>query len=322
MNIVYSTDNNYANICLCSIISLLEANKNVENIKIYIIDNKISVEQKQNIIRYIKQYNRDYCFIDCKEVTRRLKKNNNFPVSAYARLFIQGFIEDEKVIYLDCDTIVKDDLTYLWNIDMKENWIAGVQDPLPQYLKTVVDMDKDDRYINSGVLLINLKEWRKINFQDLIIEYMKKNNNNVIHHDQGIINGVCKGKILYLEPKFNLMPEMIMMSSKQLIRLYGMKCFYSQKELDEANERPSIIHYICKFYNRPWFKECTHPYKEYFQLYYVNELHMELKEKKLGKKVRMRLFIFNHFPFEIYCINEKILNLKRIYNLRNINRRK
>ena len=101
MNIVYSTDNNYANICLCSIISLLEANKNVENIKIYIIDNKISVEQKQNIIRYIKQYNRDYCFIDCKEVTRRLKKNNNFPVSAYARLFIQGFIEDEKVIYLD-----------------------------------------------------------------------------------------------------------------------------------------------------------------------------------------------------------------------------
>ena len=117
---------------------------------------------------------------------------------------------------MDCDTIVETELTELWDIELEDNWIAGVQDLLPSYLIKAIGMDSNERYINSGVLVINLKKWRHIDFKTKVIQYMKDHNNNVVHHDQGIINGICNGKILYLEPKFNLMPEMITMSSKQI----------------------------------------------------------------------------------------------------------
>lgn len=307
MNIMYSTDENYSKICLSSIRSVLEKNKKVEELKIYIIDNNILKDTRKEIENVIKKYERKCFFIPCEEICKNVKKNNEFPISAYARLFVQDNIKENKIIYLDCDTIVKKDLTELWNIDLKDNWIAGVQDPLPEYLKKAIEMNSKERYINSGVLVINLKKWRHIDFKTKVIQYMKDHNNNVVHHDQGIINGICNGKILYLEPKFNLMPEMITMSSKQIKKLYKMKDFYTEQQLKEARTNPTIIHYICKFYNRPWFKECTHPYKDSFLKYYNGKLI----SKPLSIKIKLRKFVFLNFPFSVYCIIENILDFKR-----------
>ena len=58
MNIIYSTDENYAKICLASIWSLLESNKDTENLKIYLIDNKIKKETKQKMIELVQKYNK------------------------------------------------------------------------------------------------------------------------------------------------------------------------------------------------------------------------------------------------------------------------
>lgn len=307
MNVIYSTDENYSEICLSSINSLLEKNKEVEELNIYIIDNEISNDTKKKIEKVIENYGKKCLFISCKEICKDLKKNNDFSISAYARLFIQDSIQEEKIIYLDCDTNVNDSLEELWNIDMQEKWIAGVQDPLPEYLKKAIGMKKTERYINSGVLLINLKKWRKIDFKNKVLQYMLEHNNNVIHHDQGTINGICKGRILYLDPKFNLMPEMITMSEEQIKRVYGDKKFYSEKQLENARKNPVIIHYICKFYNRPWFRECTHPYKEKFLKYYNGEL----TSNPLSLKIKLRKFIFEHLPFSIYCITERIFDIRR-----------
>ena len=307
MNIIYSTDENYSEICLSSIRSLLENNQNVEELKIYIIDNNITNNTKNKIKNNIEKYRRRCFFISCNEICKDLKKNNEFPVSSYARLFIQDSIQEDKIIYLDCDTNIKGNLTELWSINMQDNWIAGVQDPLPDYLKKAVEMKSTERYINAGVLVINLKKWRDIDFRGKVIKYMAEHNNNVIHHDQGIINGVCNGKIVYLEPKFNLMPEMMMMNEKQIKKLYKMPNFYSEQQLEFARINPVIIHYICKFYNRPWFKECTHPYKNEFLKYYEGEL----KSNPLSIKIIFRKFVFNKLPFSIYCMIENILDFRR-----------
>ena len=310
MNIIYSTDENYAKIFLASIWSLLESNKDTENLKIYLIDNKIKKETKQKMIELVQKYNRKIIFISCEEICKDLEKNNDFPVSSYARLFIQDYVKEEKVIYLDCDVIVMRSLEEMWKINLKENWIGGVQDPLPEYLKQAIEMKKEDRYINAGVLIINLKKWREIDFKKQVIKYIKEHKKNVVHHDQGIINGICKGRILYLEPKFNLMPEMIMMNEKQLKKIYKMEKFYTDNELENAKNNPYIVHYIAKFYNRPWFKECTHPLKEEFLKYY-RKLDGEIKNKPLGRKIRMRRFVFKYLPFNLYVMLERILDYRR-----------
>ena len=307
MNIIYSSDENYAKICIASIISLLKKNKEEKDLKIYIIDNNIKEETKKEIINIMEKYHRECFFISCNEICKDLQKNNDFPVSSYARLFIQDNIKEDKIIYIDCDTAIRKNLNSLWKEDLGDNLIAGVEDPLPSYLKEAIQMKKDDRYINAGILVINLKKWREIDFKKKVLQYIKEHRNNVIHHDQGIINGLCKGKILYLHPKYNLMPEMIIMNEKQLKKLYKINNFYTERQLEEARKDPYIVHYISKFYNRPWFKECTHPYKEDFQKYFKGEL----KSNPLSNKVKIRKFIFEHFPFYVYCKVENLLDAKR-----------
>lgn len=311
MNILYSTDENYAKICMASIWSLLDSNKFVEKMKIYIIDNQITENTKKEMKDLIEnKYKRELVLISCEEICKDLEKNNDYPISSYARLFIQDFIKEEKIIYIDCDTLVKGNIESLWNCKLKEYWIGGIQDPLPYYLKKAVEMEGQERYINAGVLLINLNKWREIDFKSKVIKFIKEHNKNVVHHDQGIINGICKGKILYLDPKYNLMPEMIMMNEKQLKKLYKMEKFYKEKQLKKAREKPVIVHFISKFYNRPWFKECTHPYKDEFLNYY-KKVNGEIKSKPLKKTVKMRKFVFEHFPFCMYVIVERILDCKR-----------
>lgn len=311
MNVLYSTDENYAKICMTSIWSLLDSNKLVEKMKIYIIDNQITENTKKEMKDLIEnKYEREIVFISGKEICKDLEKENDFPISAYARLFIQDNIKEEKIIYIDCDTLVIGNLESMWNCKLKEYWIGGIQDPLPNYLKESVEMEGQERYINSGVMLINLNKWREIDFKSKVIKFIKEHNKNVVHHDQGIINGICKGKILYLDPKYNLMPEMIMMNEKQLKKLYKMEKFYNEKQLKKARKNPVIVHFISKFYNRPWFKECTHPYKQEFLKYY-NKLEGEIKSNPLKKTVKMRKFVFEHFPFCMYVIVERILDCKR-----------
>lgn len=85
--------------------------------------------------------------------------------------------------------------------------VAGVQDNPALYALEAIGMDENDRYINSGVLLINLKQWRAERIEEKIIKMIQAHNGFVLHHDQGIINGVCKGKIKILPPKFNTMSQ-------------------------------------------------------------------------------------------------------------------
>ena len=311
MKILYSSDNNYSKIMYASLNSLLETNKNNKNIKIYIIDNEISHEMKEKINNLISMYKRQVNYISCKKICNDLVKKNDFPISAYARLFIQDEIDSDKVIYLDCDTIVKEDLKSLWDIDLEDNYVGGVIDPLPLYLKKAIGMSIDDEYINSGVMLINLKKWREINFRKKTIDFIEKHNYDVVHHDQGIINGISKGYILYIHPKYNLMPEYIYLNSDQLKKLYNQKNGYNQRQINEANDKPVIIHYIRKFYNRPWFLECTHPYKNDFLQYYYN-ISNELKSNPLKKNVKIRKFVYDHLPFTFYVLLEKFLDKRRI----------
>lgn len=310
MKILYSTDDNYSKICYASINSLFESNKNVNKLAVYIIDNNISKSMKKKISELALSYKRELFYISCKRICKNLIKNNSFPISAYARLFIQNEIEDDKVIYIDCDTLVNNDLTDLWNINLNNNWVGGVIDPLPNYLKTAVGMEPEDSYINSGVLIINLLEWRKNDFKSKVIKFIEEHDYNVVHHDQGIINGICKNRVMFIHPKYNLMPEFIYMNEKKIKRLYKLKYFYNNNELEEAKTSPSIVHFISKFYNRPWFKECTHPYKDKFNSFYF-KVSNNLSSNPLSKKVILQKFVYEKLPFVLFVIIERLLDIKR-----------
>lgn len=314
LNVLYSTDLNYAPHAAASIYSLLDNNRGFEKINIYIIDDDISEEYKECFERILDGFsNASIIFYPFKKLKPRLQiKETWFAMVGYARLMLSEITEAEKILYIDCDTIINGSLKELWETDLEGYCIGGVQDNPALYALQAIGMDDNDRYINSGVMLINLKKWREDNIEEKIIQMINSHNGHVFHHDQGIVNGVCKNSIKILHPKFNTMSQFFLMKAKQIKSLYDMKNYYTQDELDEATKNPVIIHYINKFYNRPWFKSCSHPLKElYIENLSKTPFKIELKEGSQKSMVKIRKFVFEHFPFFIYYALERVLNIRR-----------
>lgn len=304
MNIVYSCDDNYAQHTGVSIISLLENNKHFDEINIYIVDNDIKNENKIKLNDIANRYKRKISYIDFKKYKEKLKLNMEWDISisSYARLFLTSMLPKsiERVLYFDCDSVIIKSLDELWNENIDNYYIAAVEDTVSNSIKKSVGIDKTERYINAGMLLMNLKKMRENNIEKKFLEFIDKYNGNVIHHDQGVINGVLYKNIKIISPKFNLMTIYYTMSRDEIIEYYGISGeFYSQNEIDEAINNVVYIHYTPGFTTRPWVKGCKHP-KKYIYLKYLYKTPwsgIKLEKDKSKIKVKVINWIYSTFSF-------------------------
>ena len=304
--VVYSSDNNYAQHTGVSILSLLENNRHFESINIYIIDNAIGNDNKQRLNEIVKSYNREVTFIDFSKYESLLKLNMqwNISISAYARLFISSMIPKtvDKILYFDCDTVIVDKLDELWNTNMDNYYVAGVADTVSSTTKAAVGINSKDNYINSGILLINLKKWHEDNIQDKFIKFIDKYNGSVTHHDQGVINGVLYKNSRVLSPKFNLMTVYYTMKREDIISYYGIDGeFYNELDIKEALKNTVCIHFTQGFTTRPWFKGCKHPLKDIYLGYLKGSPWRSYSLEKDNSKLRVKFinWLYNSLPFNI-----------------------
>ena len=143
----------------------------------------------------------------------------------------------DKIIYCDADVTFSDNLLNLFNINMKDNLIAGVADA-EQGRK----YPKKGLYINSGILLMNVKELRK---HDLYKQWLNLSKQDIFAYpDQDILNKTCDGKILYLPMRYNYMPGPGGRFEEPI-----KQGTYTQEDYTEAVKNPAIIHYILR---QPW----------------------------------------------------------------------
>ena len=147
-------------------------------------------------------------------------------MTATYRLFAPFILKDiDKVIYLDCDLVVLDDIEKLWQYEPK--YIAGVPDPM--YKKQARKNNLEHLYINTGVLVMNLKNLRKIDWLERI--KATQNGYNLSLLDQDIINIALNKDIEHLPLKWNVYAKIYPETT------YGMI---------EARNNPSIIHWCGK----------------------------------------------------------------------------
>ncbi len=136
--------------------------------------------------------------------------------SIFYRIFIPSlFPKLKKAIYLDCDIVLTDDIAKLYNTDIGDNILGGVTDEavlgIPQfrkYVKEVVGVPAQ-KYINSGVLLINCEKFREERIEEKIIALVEKYNFRTVAPDQDYINYLCKDRIYDLGFGWNKQPRRI-----------------------------------------------------------------------------------------------------------------
>lgn len=266
-NIVYASDDNFAEIMGVSIVSLFHNNKDADNINLWILDSNISDINKERVERTCEQYNRPrphwITAINIEEKLNMKVQLDRGSFSQYARLFISSLLPEgqEKVLYLDCDTIINQSIVELWNLDLKGNTIGALMDAFSKYYRVNIDLQPEDIMFNSGVMLIDLKKWKERNIEDKLIQFIQKHNGKIQQGDQGVLNAVLSHETYCFEPRFNSVTIFYDFSYKEMMIYRKPPQFYTEEQVIEAIEKPVIIHFTTSFASRrPWVEGCKHRY--------------------------------------------------------------
>jgi lipopolysaccharide biosynthesis glycosyltransferase len=149
-----------------------------------------------------------------------------------------------RVLYLDPDLIVNGSLKELYDLPMEEYYFAAASHTGPIIRKVNglrLDMDDDSPYINSGVMLMNLKLLREEQDYDEVFRFIEKRKNFLILPDQDIISSLYGSRIYALDTyRYNM--------TERLYRLHSH--FEKRLTLDWIRKHSVIIHYCGR--NKPW----------------------------------------------------------------------
>lgn len=286
MKVMYTCDNNYVWLMGISTISLFENNKGTDDLKVYLLGDEISKENKEELKKIGDKYNREVEVIDVPKLNIPSSLVSvRWPLSAFMRLF-SGVIlpaDVDRILYLDCDTIITGDISELDMIKFNGNIAMGVKDCISGTYKENVGLDKNSPYINAGVILFDMNALRKVDINEKIEAYMNKYVKLINYADQDILNGMFKGLIGELNPKFDVMTIDAVHTYDEIQQLRRPTNFYKKDELEDAVKNPKIIHYTTNMVVvRPWFSNTDHPYADEFRKYMAMSVW---KDKKLGLMV-------------------------------------
>ena len=260
MNIILCTDENYAMPCGVCITSIFENNKN-EKCNIYILTNELKQSTISRFEQLSKIYGQKINIVKINtSLLNGLKVSDRFRESIYYRFIIPDIINDDKALYLDCDIIVTQNLTDLWNTDITDYACAVVEDQNGDDIRLHNRIEMYSTYFNSGMLLMNLDYWRKNKLKKHLVDYVYQNPERCLYPDQDALNALLENKVIFLDYKYNY--QELMTWSKEKLFLHRSKWEQAHKYL---NILPVIIHYTSSI--KPWNVECNHCYKQYFIQY-------------------------------------------------------
>lgn len=279
LNVVYAADDNYAGLLNISLFSLLENNsQDFDLINVFILDDGISEKNKEKITNYKKRFSCEINFIETVnlenldfEIAEHYGDFGVMSLTAYARLFLPQLLPSDldRIIYLDCDSLVVGSFKDLLKIDLEDYYAACVLDCLSSNLLDYIGFGQEYPYFNSGFLFINLEKWREDKIQNKFIEYLSENQNNIFWHDQGVLNEVLKGKIKILEPKYNLQVYYQMFDYELANKLKAVDWdYYNESIFKDSRENPIFLHFAGLDYDRPWHN-FDHKYAELYKSYAV-----------------------------------------------------
>lgn len=323
MNVVLSSDDNYAAFLGIAIFSFLKSNNDSKEkryespIDFYIMDMDISVKNKNLFNKIVNDYNCRIHYLDTKEIHNYLESKVKLEVrslATYYRLFLPTLLPKRinKVIYMDCDSLINDSVKELWETNIEGYDIAGVLDTVSKQNKINVGLKPTDPYVNAGMLLINLKQWRDVGMEEQMMSFINKYNGKVSYHDQGTINGVClKKKIIH--PKFNAMTPIFVLTRKQIMEFHKLDGYYSDLELKEAKVNPVFCHLTPYFTDRPWVKGNHHPLTKLYKSYQIQTPWSEVQFTKPSKTLEPWVKeLFHYLPYSAFVKTLKVVQSIKI----------
>lgn len=259
--IALCTDYTYAPYAAVAIQSIIDTAKSNWTYDVFVLHNEtLSMYTRKRL----SDMSTDKVNVSCIDITllteevNKLYSRAHYSLQMYYRWYIPEILTQyDKVIYVDCDMIVKEDLLNLYNIPMEDNIIAAVNNYMGKknivYAKEKLKL-KPEQYINSGLLCIKNKLFITENIKEKGFEVVK-NNKELWCPDQDAISIACRGRIKILPDTWNYQWH-------HLWPKYRMELDTSYKDrVIAASFKPKIIHYTAA--EKPWW-DPSKPYSDEF----------------------------------------------------------
>ena len=262
MNILYVTDDKGVMLLGVSLESLLENNLNHKEINIFIIDDEITEKNKRLLNEEAGKFHRKITYIKKPKIKTLMgvePVSRNWPDNIFCRLFLPTIFNEydnvDRMVYLDTDTLVLGDLSTLWSEDISGYPCGAVLECMSDLHKECIGLKRNIPYLNSGVLLIDINQWRELCLEEKCRNFGKAHLSSLEYPDEGIVNGVLQGQFKILHPKYNNTTLKNALSYAELKVYRKSSVMYSQSEYAEAVNNPTIVHFTNSFLvDRPWIE--------------------------------------------------------------------
>lgn len=293
-NLIYicmALDNNLVYQTLVSMTSALENNNNKENILSYnlLLSNDFNNENIQIFESLKSNYPVIINYYIIPNIFINFKAWNHGTHCHYYKLIIPIlFPYLERILFLDSDTLIFEDISKTYNSNFNHNFILGSQ-AHDKYIMKKFNI-KLKVLVNAGLILFNIKRIRKYNKDIELLYFTMKNNGKLKYPEQDSINIVFNPNIGILPYGFGMrIIDSLKTYKKYLEPLYIIK--YSLNEIEKAILKPTIIHLT---YCNPkiWNRITKSLFKnDSICIKYQKDFYFYAKKTKYYKKIYNKLYL-------------------------------
>lgn len=271
MNILYATDDLYSKLVLVSLKSVFMYNVDEEEINVYIVEDRVSAENKALLKDLAGTYKRELRFIQLSEkyaeIYNSISGQARVSPVVYSYCYFQDILPQnvDKALMLEGDCMVLGSLRELYDTDLTGCYFAAADDLQGKWLKKKLGMKPASPYVNSGVILFNFDEMRRDKVSEKITDIIRSGNSEFFYEAQDELNVLAEGKVKILSPKYNCTTSVILFHSYQnMLRYRRPSTVCTEEEFLEAREHPVIVHFTKNqiIQPRPWIEGCTHPFEQ------------------------------------------------------------
>jgi lipopolysaccharide biosynthesis glycosyltransferase len=286
MNIVCACDANYIAHLATMLLSLVDNNRR-HDIRIFVLcDGPLPGEK---LAAALRGYRAELYLIPVDgAILRNLFVSLHVSRVTYARLLMGELLprDIDRILFLDCDLIVRGDLGELWDTDLKDRTAGAVRDVLGYSWHSTLELPLGAPYFNAGVMLVDLRRWRELDIGRRGLDLVRNHADRLHWWDQCALNLVLHDDWTSLDPKWNFQTGEVGVNDGGIYRFRRM--------IPQTRDTVRIAHFTTD--SKPWHYMNDHPLKaEYLDYRRRTPWPLQTFQDRYPHNI-IRRFLHRHLP--------------------------
>lgn len=246
-HILVNLDRNYLKVLSVMLYSLSQSDP--EGVyTVYVVNNTLTEEDFASLSALLPRTELVNVQVP-EDLLQNAPVSDRYPTEMYYRLFAARYLPQqlERILYLDPDLVVLHSLRSLYQIDFDGKLFAAASHIESRTFRELnrrrLHLSEHAKYLNSGVMMMNLALLRKESPQT-IINYIQSHKATLLLPDQDVLNALYADRTVPLDPLvYNL--------GEKYLRLKNLHLPPAEKlTLDWVRSNTAIVHYYGR--NKPW----------------------------------------------------------------------